>query len=127
MATDTKSLGIDLATNKTTNSTSFVAVSGSGFNHTFTKPNAIVRCSDIILNAAGGESVTVKLDIASLSPDNVQEARVLSSTPRTVSCAHVYEGIPPASYVIQLVWKVSAGTATMAAAAYLHYEIIEYD
>lgn len=127
MGLETKSLGIDLATNKTTTSTSYVAVAGSGFNHTFTKPNALIRVSDMIVNGATGETVTIKLDLASLSPVNIQEARVSGSIVRTMSCAHVYEGIPAGSRAISLVWKVSGGTGTMNASAYLHYEIIEYD
>lgn len=122
-----KSLSIDLVTNKTTSSTVFGGVAGSSFNHTFTKPKAIIRCSDIIVNGASGESVTVKVDLFSLAPIDVQQSRVVGAIVRTISCSHAYEDIPAGSRQIELQWKVSGGTGTMNASAYLHYEIIEYD
>jgi len=123
----TTSKGVDLTSNKTTTSTSYVAVANSSFNHTFSKPNALIRCSDMVVSNSGSGSVTLQLVLAGLSPEAVQEARMDSGTQRVLSTSQVYAAIPAGSRAISLQWKVSTGTGTLVDNPDLHYEIIEYD
>lgn len=117
-----------LGADRTTTSSTYVAITGSDFSHTFTKPNALIRCANMLLiNSGMGFLVEPRVD--GVAGDSIAHAFQVSATARTFVCAATFENITTGvAKTIALYWKiVSNGTNTIFNVQQLVWEIIEYD
>jgi len=128
LSMNTQSLNIDLVSNKTTTSTSFVDVSGAIVSYTPTKSN----CQIAVRNMLSSHSSAAEHQFRVRADDGTEGQEAISvqsgTTQRSSSCTIKYSNMPVGELVtIQLQWKVSGGTATLASTSWLNVEIIEWD
>ena len=124
----TKALSILLDVNKTTTSASFVAMTNSGFNHTPTKANMRISCSNIILAASTGNELEAEIRVAGVAGISAANAIMTGATDRIVRASALFENLTPGVEIsLALYWKVSGGTGTCFRNARLAWEIVEYD
>jgi hypothetical protein len=114
---------------QTTTSTVFVAVPNSSFSHIFTKPNAVIRCSNIVArNNSAGSLCEIQVRVAGASGVESGNAGTITSTNHALECVARFEGIETVvSKTVELYFRVASGTGVITANAPLVFEIEEYD
>jgi hypothetical protein len=114
---------------QTTTSTVFVAVPNSSFSHTFTKPNAVIRCSNIVArNNSAGSLCEIQVRVAGANGAESGNAGTITSTNYALECVARFEGIETGvSKTVELYFRVASGTGVITANAQLVFEIEEYD
>jgi hypothetical protein len=121
-----KAYSLDVVTNKTTSSASFVD-STLVVNHTSTKPNLLVVIDNVQCgHSAGGKTeIQVRLDDAA----GVSEAIGfnLGSERREVQSVGVFENVAAGSHELNIYWRTSAATATIFATGGISVHVIEFD
>lgn len=124
-----KTANIDLVTNKTTTSTSGVAVPGTNVDWIPTYPNWRITFFNIdLVNSASGEEVNVSVEVVGQTPAVAAVAHTQGTTRRVVKAIATYlNKAVGASRTARLVWNVTGGTATMNLGSFLGYEIEEWD
>jgi len=120
---------IDIGVSKTTTSLVPVAVTDTGFNHTFTYPNAIIRCHNIVLsNSGAGGQTKVQIDINGESPEAYAIASNEGTNGRPFTTIARFEDLPlGVSKALRLMMFVTSGTGTMNENSFLVWEIEEWE
>lgn len=110
MKISTKS--IQISGDKTTTSTSYVDVSGTAFNHTFTYPNAEIEIVARLANSGNANSFLRPMVNSSAGLDST-EARVRNMT-EVIKASDRFESIATGTPIeVKAQFRVSAGTATV--------------
>lgn len=126
---DTRVNTVVLPGTKTTTSTSFIAVPDSSFSHTFSKPNALIRCSNILArNNTVSQTCEVQIRVAGAAGNESGNGLVNGTTNQPLVAVARFEGIETGvSKAIELYFRANAGTAVVTALSWLVFEIEEYD
>lgn len=124
-----QNLNIDLATDKTTTSTTFVTMSGSSIAFTPTKPNCEITVDNLDLRHSGSSQIQARVRCNQGTLEEETIAVMSGSTAKTMSASAKYSAMPiGVSSTIRLEWKVTTGgTATAESDTWLNIQIIEYD
>lgn len=115
-----------LGANRSTTSTTFVAVTGSDFVHNFTKPNALIICT-AQLNMNISAVAQIRPAIVGFSGTDGTVGQILETTTRNITFSETFNGITLGNQTVRLEWKVVASTVNMSNATPPVYTIIEYD
>lgn len=118
----------DIGANRTTTGTSGSQITGSDISHTFTYPNAVIRCHNIALsNSAAGNLTTAEINVSSEARDSAGNAINEGTASRELVATAEYSGLATGiSRTISLFWSVTAGTGTINANSRLLWEIEEW-
>lgn len=118
-----------IGSNFSSSSVTFVPVTNSNISHTFTYPNAMIRCHNIaIANTTNGQSTIVIAEIQGLASDQHGHAEQVGTVAREMVAMSLYSGIPTGvSQNLRLIMQVSGGTGAMASTSHLIWEIEEWE
>jgi len=123
-----KPINVDLAANQTTTSTSFVALTNSGFAFTPTKPNVRIAVHNLHLANSGGGQVQARIKFNAVYGNIETIALNLGTGQRPFMFSSLFTSVPiGAALSGQIDWKVSSGTGTAFGNNWLVIEVIEYD
>lgn len=124
-----QNFNIDLATDKTTTSNAFVAMSGGIVGFTPTKANCEITVSNLDLRHSNVAEVQARIRCNQGTQGQEAIAVMSGSVSKPMSASIKYTAMPvgtPSN--IQIEWKVSiGGTATVEADTWINVQIIEYD
>lgn len=122
-------ISVDLSTNKTTTSLSFVAMTGSSVAFTPNKANFRVVAHNLLLNNSGNIDTVAEVRFNGAAGSENAPAQHFGTTRETHAAAAVFEAVDiGVAHNIELYWKVAlASTGTIVANENIIYEIVEYD
>jgi hypothetical protein len=122
-------LSVDLSTNKTTTSLSFVAITGSSVSFTPSKANFRVVAHNLLLVNSANIDTIAEVRFNGVAGSENAQAQQFGVTRETHAAGSVFEGVSVGvAHNIELYWKVAlASTGTIVANENILYEIVEYD
>jgi hypothetical protein len=119
---------VDLNTDKNTNSTTFVMVTGSNFSHTPQKANMSITVMNLAASMSDANEVLILPRFNGLAGAEEGAGITSGGAIRYLQCAAKFTGLTPGvAHDISLYWRVSGGTATLDARVHPLFLIEEYD
>lgn len=127
MALKTTALTDNLNANRSTTSTTFVAVIDS--NILFTPTYSKMRVTVTILgqNNNSSETLIVGIRAGGVSGNEPARTRIQSTNSIASRASDVWDVPPGVELTLELEFRVSGGTGTISASSNIVWEIIEYD
>jgi len=111
----------------TSTATSAAAVTGSSFNHTFTKSKAIVICHAYVQHSGASAVCQIRCNVASATYDDNSYQQWIGTNLRVLAMANQFSAISAGVHAISLTWFTSGGTMTMNNSSLPQFIILEFD
>jgi len=119
---------VDIVSLRSTSAGSPTLVTGSDFLHTFTKPNVLVRCSNVsVAMNANGNIGHIRAVVGGVQPLSPAEGIMKVTDVRTLMCASFYGSMTAGSKQVALYFYREAGTINVHQTTQLLFEILEWD